>query len=64
MAEYPKIETEVIQLLSNDHLALWINKFGYLIKIYEKEKLKERRNPKKISLITDMKRGEMLEEGV
>lgn len=43
----PNIKTEIIQLTSNEHLKIWVKIFGYILK----KKLK-------ISLITDMRRGQ------
>lgn len=51
--KYPKISTEVIQLTSNHHLQIWFKKFGH----YAKSKVK-------ISLITDLKRGEIYDDGL
>ena len=47
------MKTEFIHLLSNDSLKEWILKFNYLIGYANK-----------ISVITDMKRGEKKDEGI
>ena len=51
--QYPMMKTEFIHLLSNDSLKEWILKFNYLIGYANK-----------ISVITDMKRGEKKDEGI
>jgi hypothetical protein len=50
---YPGLTTEVIQITSNEHLRVWLSKFGHCAK--------ERR---KVTLITDLKRGEELAAGL
>lgn len=51
--QYPRMKTEFIQLLSNDRLKEWMLKFSFLIGYTNK-----------ISVITDMKRGEKCDDGV
>jgi hypothetical protein len=51
--QYPALRTELIQLLSNKHLDLWISKFSYALL-----------SARSVNLITDMKRGDRLNEGI